>query len=163
MSWISKHFRRYFGLRPWTFCWRIGVESTVVSLVAAVLLSLFIDVPRREILDFSIASAFFLLVIAAPVLETLLLQALPIFIVRLLKGSMCTQILVSAALFAACHFPEGVVTGVSAGVIGGLYFAFAYTRWRTMSRWQAFWVTALAHSIHNIIVFLLLVILGQLK
>lgn len=161
MNWLIGHFRRYLQRRPWDFCWRIGVESTGVSLAAAALLSLVLDTPRREFLDLPIELVFVVILVIAPPLETLLLQALPIFFVRLLKGSMGIQIFVSTLFFAALHFPEGVVTGISAGVIGGLYFAFAYAHWRTASRWQAFWITTACHFIHNAIAFVLLVVFGN--
>jgi hypothetical protein len=159
-SWIRSHFQRYFELQPWAFCWRLGIESTAVSLLSAVLLVPLLDEPRRRLLTYPIEVVFVLMLIAAPLVETLLLQALPIFIVRLLRGSLRTQILVSALIFALLHLPEGLGTGISAGVVGGLYFAFAYAHWRTKSRWQAFWVTAGSHAIHNGIAFVLLVLLG---
>ena len=163
MKWLPRHFRRYLDRTPWAFCWRLGLESTVVSLVLASLLIAVLGTPRRSLLYLPMAGAFFLLLGFAPPVETLLFQSFPIFIVRALKGSMAVQIIVSTILFAAVHFPEGVATGVSAGVVGGLYFAFAYAYWRTQSRWQAFWVTAACHAIHNGIAFILLVIAGNWK
>lgn len=161
MNWVAGHFRRYLERKPWDFCWRIGVESTVVSLIAAALFAVVFSVPKREFLDLSLPVAFVVLLLVAPLIETLVFQAFPIFIVRVWKGSVRTQILVSTLLFSAAHFPEGIVTGVSAGVIGGLYFAFAYAHWRIQSRWQSFWITTVCHGIHNGIVFVLLVVFGH--
>jgi hypothetical protein len=161
MNWVARHFRRYLERKPWDFCWRIGVESTVVSLVAAALLSIVFVEPKREFLDLSLPVGFVILLLVAPPLETLAFQAFPIFMVRVLKRSIRTQILVSMLLFSAAHFPEGIVTGVSAGVIGGLYFAFAYAHWRTQSRWLSFWITTICHGIHNGIGFVLLVVSGN--
>ncbi len=156
--WLRRHFERYRERRPWAFCWRIGVESTLVSLAIAALLSVVVQTPKREFLDWPMPAVFVLLVLIAPPVETLVFQAFPIFIVRTLKGSMGLQILVSTLVFAAAHFPEGITTGVSAGVIGGLYFAFAYAHWRATSRWQSFWITAGCHVIHNLIAFILLAV-----
>jgi len=161
MNWIARHVRRYLRRKPWDFCWRIGVESTVAGLVVGVFLSTVFGAQKREFLNFPIWDVFFLMLVVAPLVETLLFQAFPIFIVRMLKGSIRVQIAVSTLLFAAAHFPEGVATGVSAGLIGGMYFAFAYARWRKRSRWQAFWITAAGHSIHNGILFILLVVFGN--
>jgi hypothetical protein len=161
MRFVKSHFRKYLERKPWDFCWRIGVESTVVSLAAAVVLSMIFGPTKREFLDYSIEAVFILLILIAPPLETLLFQAIPIFFVRLFKGSLRTQILVSTALFAACHFPEGIDIGIAAGIIGGLYFAFAYAHWRTKSRWHPLWITTVAHAIHNGIAFVLLVIAGN--
>lgn len=137
------------------------MESTVVSLASASLLAVVFGVPRRELLDLSMPVTFMLLLVVAPPIETLIFQAFPIFIVRILKGSIRIQILISSLLFSAAHFPEGIATGVSAGLIGGLYFAFAYSHWRTKSRWESFWITAACHAIHNGIAFILLVVLGN--
>ena len=161
MNLIARHFRRYTERKPWDFCWKIGVESTVASFISAILLMLVIGVTGRDFLDMPLPDVFILLILAAPPVETLVFQAFPIFIVRILKGSMRTQILVSTLLFSAAHFPEGINTGVSAGVVGGLYFAFAYAHWRKKSRWKSFWITTVCHVIHNGICFVLLVVSGN--
>ena len=161
MNWVARHFRRYLEREPWDFCWRIGVESTVLSLIAALLLAVVFGTSTRELLDLPMHVVFLLLLVVAPPIETLLFQAFPIFIMRMLKGSIRSQILVSTLLFSAAHFPEGIATGVSAGLIGGLYFAFAYAHWRSQSRWKSFWITTVAHGIHNGIAFILLVVLGN--
>ena len=161
MNCVARHFSRYRERKPWDFCWRIGVESTLVSLIAAALLAVILGVPRRELLDLSLPVAFVVLLLVAPPIETLVFQAFPVFIVRALKGSIRTQILVSTLFFSAAHFPEGIATGVSAGVVGGLYYAFAYAHWRTQSRWQSFWITTVCHGIHNGIAFVLLVVFGN--
>lgn len=161
MNWLRRHAQRYRGRGPWSFAWRIGVESTLVSLAVSAALTLVFEDPARELLDLPFMVAFVAIMLVAPPLETLLLQALPIFVVRRLKGSFRTQVLVSTILFSAMHFPEGIVTGVAAGVIGGLYFASAYAFWRTRSRWSAFWVTTVAHAVHNGIALALLVLFGN--
>lgn len=164
MTCIRKHFERYLERSPWDFCWRIGVESTVLSLLAASLLATaFGTPPHRAFMDISIEVAFLWILLVAPPIETLIFQAFPIFVVRLLRGSIRTQILVSTILFAACHFLEGVVTGISAGIIGGLYLGFVYAHWRTKSRWQSFWITTVCHGTRNGILFLLLIIFGNWK
>jgi hypothetical protein len=161
MNWVIRHFRRYLEREPWGFCWRIGLESTVASLAAAAFLAVIFGTPKRQLLDLSMPAAFLMLLVVAPPVETLVFQAFPIFIVRMLKGSMRVQILVSTLLFSAAHFPEGITTGVSAGVIGGLYFAFSYAHWRTKSRWKSVWITTGCHAIHNGVAFILLVVIGH--
>jgi len=159
MNWIVRHFRRHLERRPWDFCWRIGLESTLVSLAAAVLLSIFINEPHKEHMeDWPVAALIVFLVLLGPPLETLLFQAFPIFIVRLLRGSMWTQVLVSATIFAAGHFMRDIVTGAAAGMVGGSYLAFAYVRWRRISKRHAFWITTGIHCINNGIAVLLIVI-----
>lgn len=161
MHGLIAYYRRYPERSPWGFSWRIGVESTAAGLIVAVLLSFVLPLPERELLNLTVREVFILMTVVAPILETLLFQALPIFIVRRLKGSFGLQIAISTLLFSLAHLPEGLITGISAGLIGGLYFAFAYAYWRKRSRWKAFRVTAVAHSIHNGIAFLLLLLAGQ--
>jgi hypothetical protein len=161
MAFIKRHFQKHIGRSPWDFCWRIGVESTLAGLIAAGILTLALGETKREFLDWPIETVFIVMLLVAPVLETLLFQALPIFFVRLLKGSLRTQVVVSTILFAAVHFTEGITAGVSAGIIGGFYFGLAYAHWRTQSRWSPLWITTVCHAIHNGICFLLLVIFGN--
>jgi len=161
MNLLKKHFKRYTEREPWDFCWRLAVESVVASLVAAVVVCTILGVHKRDFLDWPMAAAFIMLVLVAPPVETLLFQAPPIFVARACKGSLRTQIAVSTIIFAALHFLEGVGPGVSAGIVGGLYFAFAYAFWRTKSRWKALWVTTVCHAIHNLFAFVMLVIGGN--
>lgn len=152
--WLRQHFANYRQRKPWDFCRRIGVESFLVSLVIAILLDILGSPPRDIKID--VVVFVFLGIVIAPIIETLVLQALPIWIARLCKLSFTTQVCISATLFALMHIPEGIATFISAGIIGGFYFAFAYAHWREKGRWVAFWVTAGAHAIHNFPIILML-------
>ncbi|HAI10492.1 MAG TPA: hypothetical protein DCM28_02230 [Phycisphaerales bacterium] len=151
---ICNHFQQYRQRTPWDFCWRIGLESLLVSLIVAIAL-IMLGSPHREI-KLDIVSFVILAIIIAPILETLLFQSFPIWIARICKLKFGTQIAISATLFALTHIPEGFTTFISAGIVGGFYFAFTYAFWRTKGRWVAFWVTALVHAIHNFPVILLI-------
>ena len=155
MQYIKKHFFKYFQKRPWNFCWKIGVESTVVSTIAGILLFM-LGTPERVLPNWSMWTMFFVIVILAPVLETLLMQALPIFIARKANASFKTQVIIGTIVFSIMHLKEGWGTFISAGIVGGFYFSFAYAYWRRKTRWQAFWVTAGSHAIHNAIAFILI-------
>jgi hypothetical protein len=159
MHFIKNHFQRYRQRTPWDFCWRIGIESTAVSFVVAILLSV-LGAPEREFPDWSMGAMFVMIVLFAPVFETLLMQALPIYIARKLRTSFRTQVIIATTVFALCHLAEGVAAIIAAGIIGGFYFSFAYAHWRSLSRWQAFWVTAGSHAIHNSIAFLAMLTIG---
>ena len=108
------------------------------------------------------AALVFVGVIAAPLLETLALQALPVFIARLCKARLSYQILASLIPFTILHAVEGILVGLCAGLIGGFYFAFTYVHWREHSRWKAFWVTALSHAIHNALALTIGFLSGEL-
>jgi hypothetical protein len=150
MNIIRRHFRRYLRRPLWPFSWRIGVESTLASLVAGIALSAF-GAPDRDLSGIPPEAFALLAIIVAPVTETLVLQAFPIFISRKLGGSFVTQTAVGTIVFALAHLGEGIATTISAGVVGGFYFSFAYALWRRRGRWPAFLATAGAHAVHNAI------------
>ncbi|MHC4121893.1 MAG: CPBP family intramembrane glutamic endopeptidase [Planctomycetota bacterium] len=162
MNWLIRHFERYKQRSPWDFCWRIAVEGTMLSLVAAAVLTLILGEPQREFLEWPMGAIFLVTVLIAPPVETLLLQALPVFVARKLKASFRVQVIVSTVIFTVCHIPQGFITTISAGLVGGFYFAFTYVHWRQKSRWTSFWITALSHTIHNGIGVGLLAVVGDL-
>ncbi len=149
MKWLLAHFERYRQRTPWSFCWRIAIESTVVGLVVVLALSLFLPLGERSLIEWPYGQIVLLTVFFAPVIETLLLQAIPIALARLARAGFQVQVLASMVPFAALHFLEGAAAGVGAGVIGGFYFAFTYAHWRERSRWTAIWTTTVCHGIHN--------------
>ncbi len=79
--------------------------------------------------------AIVLILLLAPIFETLFFQTILIGLARLFRRSFRSQVLVSAIPFALIHFPEGVAVGVGAGVIGGLYLAYTYAHWARKSFW----------------------------
>lgn len=96
--------------------------------------------------------AFVAMVLVAPPLETLLLQAAPIELLRAFRRSRAWQFLFGAVPFALLHFPQGIGVGVGAGVVGGLFFSYTYLEGRNRSAWSALWITTVTHALHNLIV-----------
>ena len=160
MKWIERHFRRYRERKPLDFCWRIAIEGTIVGLVVSFIIAAS-GIPGREI-NMGFWPLLFLGVVIAPILETLILQAFPVWIARLCKARFSVQILVSVIPFTIVHAMEGAATGVAAGLIGGFYFAFTYVHWRERRRWTAFWTTAVSHAIHNAILIPLAFAFGEI-
>jgi hypothetical protein len=153
-GWLVEHFRWYRRLSPWAFCWRITIEGLVIGIAFGIAASAF-GAPDRDF-KMSMEKLFIFAVFVAPVIETLLLQALPVFVVRLCRGGFTLQVLFATIAFAAAHLSEGVAAFIAAGMVGGFYFSFTYAHWRERSRWTAFWVTALGHSLHNLVCVLLM-------
>jgi Type II CAAX prenyl endopeptidase Rce1-like len=160
MSWIHSHFQRYRKLTPWAFCWRIAVEGTFVALVGCIIVG-FLGLGGREV-KMKVPGFLFLGVILAPVWETLVFQAFPIWIARRCNAGFFVQIMASVVPFFLAHSLKGVATGVAAGLLTGFYLAFTYAHWREQARWTAFWTTAGSHAIHNAIVIPLAFALGEL-
>jgi hypothetical protein len=102
-------------------------------------------------------------VVIAPIFETLIFQAFPVWIARLCKARFSIQILASMIPFTIIHSIEGVQTGIAAGLVSGFYLAFTYTHWREYKRWSAFWITAVSHAIHNVILISLALALGEIS
>ena len=133
----------------------------MITMVIFILTLLFPGL-EREFPDWTAGQIFLAVVVLAPAIETLLLQALPIFIARKFKAPFAFQIAASMAVFATLHIFEGILTAIAAGLVGGFYFAFSYAHWCQKSHWTAFWVTAFSHTFNNAFAFTLLVLTGQL-
>ena len=88
MNWLRAHFRKHRQRRPWDFCWRVAVEGLVVSLIVVAIPSILLDEPGRDFLDWPIHHTLIIIVILAPIFETLLLQALPVAIARLVPSEV---------------------------------------------------------------------------
>ena len=69
---------------------------------------------------------------------------------KLVGADLGTQAAAAAALFAFAHFTKSAGSGIAAGLPGGVYLGFAFAHWLGESFWTAFWVTAVAHSLHNL-------------
>lgn len=151
---IGDHYLRLFARSGWSFAWRVWAEAQAISYAAGFILFRFFNFPRRSDLDGSSALNVFLGInVAGPLLETLVFQMLPIELARFAKASKTWQLLLSVALFAGTHFFVSIPTGITAGLICGFYFAFAYIRNREFSIARAFWTTAAIHSAINLITF----------
>ena len=132
----------------------IVIESLVISIAIAEFMvgplgfSAESALSRRshtEMLVFGLA--------VAPIIETLFFQALPVAIVRRfdLRGSIRWLLII--APFAFVHFDNGLVPGVSAGIVGGVYLGVCYWICRQRSYWFAFYVTAATHCVRNALAF----------
>lgn len=157
---IRNHFRRYYRRSLWSFTWRIGVESTVVAIVAAVPL-FFLGVPGRDLSGISYETFALLAVVFAPVFETLILQAPLLLSAWKLGGSFGAQVAVGTIFFALAHYWAGIGTVLAAGIVGGFYFSFTYAFWQRKGHWPAFLATAGSHAIHNAISVALMGIFGK--
>jgi hypothetical protein len=156
MNWLRRHFARVEQLPPGKYLVRVGLETFGLSLCVLVL-GMLLDADARRIDDLGlfIVSALFI----APWLETALFQWVPIAICRRLGAGRAMQIGVSLALFAVPHFVAASLTGFSAGLVGGFYFAFTYTTWRRHSAARAYWMTTAHHALYNGLLVALVVVL----
>ena len=158
MNIIKTHFQNYQKLTPFRFCIQITLESVLLSFIVASIIEIFWGVPIRSFVNLPNKRLFILLVISAPLIETLMFQAIPISIIKWLKFSFSIQIIIPFLLFSIAHFLVGWQVGISAGIIAGFYLAFTYAHWISKSHLTAFWTTTLSHSIRNFIAFIFILI-----
>ena len=146
MNWLRLHFAGLEQLPPGKYLVRVGLETFGLSLLV-LMVGLVFDIEQRKIKDLGLflVSALFL----APWLETALFQWFPIATCRRLGAGRATQIGVSLVLFAVPHFVAASITGLSAGLVGGFYFAYTFTTWRRQSAARAYWMTTAHHALYN--------------
>jgi len=156
--WIIEHFRRYLTLSRLTFCWQITVENLIVSLaVTGVIYLIWQPAPRTNLENITASTYLWSIIFLGPILETVLLQAIPVFIARLFGFRFFGQLLFSIVPFAVLHFTRSISAGIGAGIIGGFYSAFTYIHWQSKSAWTALWVTAFSHCLYNLALFAMLI------
>lgn len=159
---VQGHFRAHRTRSPLAFaCW-LSMEGLMMSFLAGLVAVTAFGGMREDITNLTYAEAFLLLVVVAPLSETLVFQMLPIALARWWRITFSWQIVVSTLLFAAAHFPAGIGSGVCAGVFGGFYFAFGYAHWAARSHWTAYWTTTLQHLLRNLVSFGLIAAAGGL-
>jgi hypothetical protein len=100
--------------------------------------------------DESFAYAMLLLLVLAPLLETLLGQSLVIGLMsRWVTKKVWPQIVVSATIFALCHLPR--LHQAIAAFVPGLVLGYVYLAWFRRGRHRGYWATVLTHSWLNLI------------
>ena len=150
---LRDHFAAYQLRSKGDFLWRVTLEGLAVSLGVILLLGLAFELPDRTDLK---GVTFTQLVCLAPLLETLLLQSLPVMVARAMGLGFRGQLLAAWIPFAALHFSAGVDTGICAGIVSGFYIAFTYTHWRQDSVGSAYWMTTGTHALHNLALVMLI-------
>ncbi|WP_421806462.1 type II CAAX prenyl endopeptidase Rce1 family protein [Flagellimonas sp.] len=122
--------------------------------IALVLLYLKIDddeIGGIDVENYTFFGFFFLAVIFAPILETLIGQLLPIKIIqKLLRNKHNTiPMLISAILFSLMHFGYSIWYSLLTFPLG-LLLAKTYIVFQKRKE-SSFWVTTAIHSLRNII------------
>ncbi len=161
---IAAHFAAHRQRGRWSFFWRTSLESLVATFAIALFASIFVDLGERTALHR--LSAWQLIVfgcVGAPLVETVLLQTLPVALMRAWGQRFWIQVVASAGLFAAPHFGESLGTGLGTGLAGGFYFAFTYVHWREKSLSHAFWMTAGSHAARNALAVAALLLMKYLR
>ena len=154
MRWLLKpvRLRRCHSLRE--FVVRILLQQFAVKVAVSIPVGICLGLAG---VDTKVVTIIGVLVVA-PVLETLLLQSLPIEVARRFRGRRWVQLAAGAVPFAALHFIGGIASGLAAGVVGGLFFAYTYLEGRERSWATATVATAVVHFLHNLVILPLMLI-----
>ena len=110
---LKAHFGAHRQRSKWSFFWRVSLESFLLSMGLAAALDLLFEIPDRGDLGKVGMRQLFAIVVMGPLLETALLQSLPVMLVRSLGGGFQGQFLAAWIPFALLHFyTAGVGTGI---------------------------------------------------
>jgi membrane protease YdiL (CAAX protease family) len=138
------------------FVRRILAQQFALKIPVAMLLVAFIPIPDADVQTTFVQKdplfALLAMLVLAPIVETLLLQSALIEPLRLFRRSRTAQFLAGSIPFALLHFPNGIHSGVAAGIVGGLYFSHTYLECRGRSWWVSTSVTATTQCLHILFV-----------
>lgn len=109
----------------------------------------FAQVDRAELLRHGPVFLLFMTILLGPLVETLLLQQIPVLLARRFHLPVTLQFAAGSVPFAILHFDAGA-GGVAAGIAGGLTYSLAYLTFLQKSRSKAYWLTAGSHAIYNV-------------
>jgi hypothetical protein len=166
---ITRHFRWLRRLPLWAYLPIVVVEINAFNLLFSWAFGLLTGDPTglaaRDDLPKAAGELFLSIVIWAPILETLLCQALPIEMMRAAerryRSRLREPIIVSMVFFTIGHFGADIATIVVGGIVGGFYLAFTYAHWRSRSVAIALLATAICHAAWNLVPFLGLLAAGS--
>lgn len=155
---------RVFQVHVLENCEKLARKSELLFIVAFVTMSIALSTVAElglsaaglgiyevpELLTRGIPTLVFITVVLAPLFETLFLQQLPMTLAKRFGMSGGMQFVLGSVPFAILHFDMGLVSGVSAGVVGGVILSLAYLTFLPQSKSKAFVITAAVHALHNL-------------
>jgi len=103
--------------------------------------------------NFGLGLGLLIFCIIAPLVESIIGQAIPIFIVAFFISRKLIQVIVSSSIFTLFHSIESAVFGI---IIfnSGLIFAWCFVAQKDSGFWKAILVTSAVHSLYNFTGFL---------
>lgn len=156
------HFNAHISRKTSAFILCVSMEMMVFSIVTSYIAHEFIlkKVDTQLFQEgFSFLEYWVIAIFFAPVFETFFLQLIPILALKRMGIDLRFQFVVSCLLFILVHFSYGLAHGISGGVVGGAYLAFSFLVYANNSTLKAFFVTTSIHTIANVSMFFLSVIL----
>jgi len=159
---IAEHFDAHRGRDKLQFFWRVTVEGLLIPSGILFAIQAVFDLRSTGVLgNINSMPLFIGAVILSPIIETVLLQVLPVMVARHFGAGHRIQILAATVLFAASKFPFGIETGILTGLVGGFYLAFTYVHWERESFNSALLMTFGAHATHNLVICMIGMAVGK--
>jgi glycopeptide antibiotics resistance protein len=149
---IRTHFARLAKIGKWSFLWRTWFEAVLLAYIVGIAAqTVFPSGPRKDLIAMPLIGLLVLVLLVGPLWETIVFQCLSLELTKALRVRRTLRVIFSVIPFAILHRYAGIPTVISAGIIGGFYFAFAYERWRAESLIVAVGMTFLLHSSYNLV------------
>ena len=129
----------------------------VITYSALLLFNIFIDgYGNNEDGSFfesiGVTTVFLLLTFAFPFIETLLLQLIPILLLKKTGLHKWIIIIIDALLFSSLHIPQyDLYVEIVYSFPGGIILAWSFIKYYKVSWFRAFYVTMTIHALSNFI------------
>ena len=149
---IRTHFARLAKVGKWSFLWRTWLDAVLLAYIVGIAAqTVFPAGPRSDLATMPLIGLLALVLVVGPLWETIVFQCLSLELTKALRVRRTIRVAFSVVPFALLHRFAGIPAVVSAGIVGGFYFAFTYERWRTESLIVAVGMTFLLHSSYNLV------------
>jgi hypothetical protein len=149
---IRLHFLRRAEKSKWAFLWRTWLEAVALAYLVGNLAQLIAPAaPRFDLINLAPGELVAMVLVVGPLFETLAFQCMPWEFAKSHSARRSIRLAFSVIPFALAHHIAGFPTVVSAGLVGGSYFAFTYERWRKESLFIAVVMTFLLHASFNLV------------
>lgn len=133
----------------------LGLISFIVLIFESTEFFFFGDIVEAEsqFEEFGLTSGIVIFCIIAPLVESVIGQAIPISIVAFFVNNKLIQIIISSSIFTLYHSIEAAAFSIII-FFAGLIFAWCFLTYKDSGLWKAILITAAVHSLYNFTGFL---------
>jgi len=152
------------------FCILMVIYIVIIDIFHIVLICLIYEFSGIDFLSkmpekrYQLCDILFLSTIIAPLFETFTSQFIPIIIMKRFNKSPTFIIVTSGIIFCVGHaIGENIYIFIYQSIpllFSGFLLAFSFLNWLKLSKLKAYLITSSIHSMHNIIISIILLIIG---
>jgi hypothetical protein len=152
VNWLARYFERTRSYSTTRFVLELALVPFPLKMLVGALIGLLagptFETTTDVLAEEGVATLLFGGLVAAPLLETIVGQWLPIWLLSLATRSVPVIVCGSAFLFALQHLHVGI-PGVAVTFPIGVFLSWSFFTMRTVSFLKAYWVTTAIHALHN--------------